>query len=93
MHTLLEEEIQVESKLDFSVALQDKREALHIGRKVKIISNLEGNHDEPFVGLKGMIYRMNKRADWYEIMLDNTTEYGKKFNFHINEIEIVNEAE
>jgi hypothetical protein len=44
--------------------------------------------DEPFISLEGIIMRL-KNKDWYQVVLDTETIYGKKFNFHIDEIEII----
>jgi hypothetical protein len=62
-----------------------------IGTKVKIVKNLEGNECEPFVNCIGTathpFYLGCKKPDWIGVLLDNDTIYGKKFNFHISEIE------
>lgn len=63
-----------------------KKKSLEVGTKVLIAHNLEGNMDEPFIGLNGTIIRL-KRSDWYQVVLEQETIYGKKFNFHIDEIE------
>jgi len=61
-----------------------------LGQKEKLANwyNLEGNMDEPFIGLQGIIIRF-KNKDWYQVALESETIYGKKFNFHIDEIEII----
>jgi hypothetical protein len=66
----------------------DKKKNLQIGTRVLVAHNLEGNMDEPFIGKEGVITSF-KKNDWYQIVLDNGTIYGKKFNFHIEEIEII----
>ena len=65
-----------------------KKKNLQIGTRVIIAHNLEGNMDEPFIGLHGIILRF-KNQDWYQVALEQDTIYGKKFNFHIDEIEIL----
>ena len=66
----------------------DKKKNLQIGTRVLVAHNLEGNMDEPFIGLQGIIIRF-KNKDWYQVALESETIYGKKFNFHIDEIEII----
>ena len=65
-----------------------KKKNLQFGTRVLIAHNLEGNMDEPFISLEGKIMRL-KNKDWYQVVLDTETIYGKKFNFHIDEIEII----
>lgn len=69
------------------ITLQKKKN-LQIGTRVIIAHNLEGNMDEPFIGLQGIIIRF-KKGDWYQVVLESQTIYGNKFNFHIDEIEII----
>jgi len=66
----------------------EKKKNLQIGTKVIIAHNLEGNMEEPFIGLHGIVIRF-KNKDWYQVVLEQDTIYGKKFNFHIDEIEIL----
>lgn len=65
-----------------------KKKEFQFGTRVLVAHNLEGNMDEPFIGLEGTIIRL-KNKDWYQVKLDNETIYGTKFNFHIDELEIV----
>lgn len=65
-----------------------KKKELQIGTKVLVAHNLEGNMEEPFIGLHGIIIRF-KNKDWFQIVLEQDTIYGKRFNFHIDEIEII----
>jgi len=65
-----------------------KKKDLQIGTRVLVAHNLEGNMEEPFIGLQGIIIRF-KNKDWYQVILEQDTIYGKKFNFHIDEIEII----
>lgn len=69
----------------------EKKKEIQIGTKVLIAHNLEGNMDEPFIGNEGIVIRF-KKNDWYQVILENQTIYGKKFNFHIDEIEIIKNA-
>jgi len=65
-----------------------------LGKKVKIVKNF-GNVCEPFVGLTGVLttpfsYGCCKK-DWYGVVLDDDTIYGRKLNFHIEEIIFLDE--
>lgn len=66
----------------------EKRKALTFGATVLIANNFEGNMDEPFIGMKGTVMRI-KKNDWYQIALESETSYGKKFNFHLDELVIL----
>ena len=70
-----------------------KKQMLQVGTRVLVAHNLEGNMDEPFIGKEGVIIIVNPshsdRTDWYKISLDDDTIYGKRFNFHIDELEII----
>jgi hypothetical protein len=47
---------------------------------------------EPFVGMEGVIVPKvkNKRMrDWYGVRLTTESVYGWRFNFHIDELEII----
>lgn len=63
-----------------------------IGTKVKIVKNTEGNECEPFVNQTGVathpFYTGCRQRDWIGVVLDNRSIYGKKFNFHISEIQV-----
>jgi len=63
-----------------------------LGVKVLIIANYEGNIFEPFVGLEGVSTHPFKKGccdkDWIGVFLKET-QYGRKFNFHVDEIHIV----
>jgi hypothetical protein len=70
-----------------------KKKALQRGTKVIIAANSEGNMCEPFVGMEGVIVPKvkNKRMrDWYGVRLTTESVYGWRFNFHIDELEIIN---
>jgi hypothetical protein len=69
-----------------------KKKALQLGTRVIISANLEGNICEPFVGMEGIIVPKvkNKRMqDWYAVRLNRESVYGWRFNFHIDELEII----
>jgi hypothetical protein len=69
-----------------------KKKALQLGTKVIIAANSEGNMCEPFVGMEGVIVPKvkNKRMrDWYGVRLTTESVYGWRFNFHIDELEII----
>lgn len=63
-----------------------------VGAKVKIVNNF-GNQCEPFLYLTGIATQPFKtgsqKSDWIGVVLDTDTIYGRKFNFHIREIEIL----
>lgn len=59
------------------------------GKNVLIQCNLEGNEDEPFVGMKG--YVTKHKGEWCIVVLENPTQYGKKFRFHVKELTEENE--
>ena len=70
-----------------------KIKALQLGTRVIIAANTEGNMCEPFVGMQGVIVpkRKNKKMpEWYAVRLDTESVYGWIFNFHIDELEILN---
>lgn len=67
---------------------EKKKLEMKYGKEVFIAHNLEGNMDEPFIGKKGTVTRI-KKNDWYEVILFEETHYGKRFNFHIDELEIL----
>ena len=70
-----------------------KKQMLQVGTRVLVAHNLEGNMDEPFIGKEGVIIIVNAshsdKTDWYKVLLDDDTIYGKRFNFHIDELEII----
>ena len=69
-----------------------KKKALQLGTRVIIATNSEGNMCEPFVGMEGVIVPKvkNKRMkDWYGVRLTTESVYGWRFNFHIDELEII----
>ena len=69
-----------------------KKKALQLGTRVIISANSEGNMCEPFVGMEGIIIPKikNKRMkDWYGVRLTTESVYGLRFNFHIDELEII----
>ena len=69
-----------------------KKKALQLGTRVIISANSEGNMCEPFVGMEGIIIPKikNKRMkDWYGVQLTTESVYGWRFNFHIDELEII----
>ncbi len=61
-----------------------------VGSRVRIVANSEGNMCEPFLGLTGTATtpfpRGHKGIGWIGVMLDEETIYGRKANFHIDEI-------
>ena len=71
------------------------KSVIPLGSKVKIICNFEGNKDEPFVGKYGIATnpfpKGCKKQNWIGVILCNETIYGRKFNFHVNEVFIVKE--
>ena len=70
-----------------------KKKSIQFGTRVIIAANTEGNMCEPFIGMQGVIVpkRKNKRMqDWYAVRLDTESVYGWIFNFHIDELEILN---
>lgn len=67
-----------------------KKKDLQIGTKVIVAANTEGNMCEPFIGMQGTIIRF-KNKDWYVVKLDTQSIYGWIFNFHIDELEILNQ--
>jgi hypothetical protein len=70
------------------------KSTIPIGAKVKIVKNL-GNECEPFLNCTGVTthpyYFGCCKADWVGVYLDQETIYGKKFNFHTEEIEIISD--
>jgi hypothetical protein len=64
-----------------------------IGSKVKISKNIFGNECEPFLGLTGVIvepFRTGcRKKGWVGVFLDSDTIYGRKFNFELSELEIL----
>jgi hypothetical protein len=66
--------------------------SIPIGTKVRIIKNF-GNECEPFLNLTGTATQPFKigccKPNWIGVFLDDSTMYGSKFNFHINEIEVL----
>lgn len=87
-HTVDISEIASHSTMRMDAEYWEKKKKLQFGTRVLIAHNLEGNMDEPFISLEGIIMRI-KNKDWYQVVLDIETIYGKKFNFHIDEIEII----
>ena len=63
-----------------------------IGTKVRIVKNL-GNQCEPFINLIGLATQPFKigccKPDWIGVEFIDETIYGRKLNFHKNEIEIL----
>jgi hypothetical protein len=84
--TILKNEIMnhPESKMD--AEFWTKKKEIQVGTKVLVNKNIYGNDCESFVGLTGIIIG-HKKNDWYKVILDTQTTWGKKFNFHIDEIE------
>lgn len=64
-----------------------KTKNINIDTKVIVNKNIYGNECEPFVGLTGLV--ISQKKDWYKIILDTQTIYGRRFNFHIDEIETI----
>jgi hypothetical protein len=62
------------------------------GAKVRIVNNV-GNKCEPFLNLIGTATQPfrtgTQKPGWIGVVLDSDTIYGKKFNFHLKEIELV----
>ena len=67
---------------------EQKKKDMQYGKNVLVAHNLEGNMDEPFIGMQGTVTTI-KKDDWYEVILFEQTKYGKRFNFHIDELEIL----
>lgn len=82
-------EISEHPTMRMDVEYWQKKKDLQIGEKVIIAANTEGNMCEPFVGMTGTIIRF-KDKDWYVVRLHSESIYGTKFNFHIDELEIIN---
>jgi len=65
------------------------------GKRVRVKQNVEGNICEPFVGLNGItippLNRGCQKEGWVGVKLDTDTIYGKEFNFHIDELELITE--
>jgi len=63
-----------------------------VGAVIKIVKNF-GNQCEPFLNLIGTATHPFKNGckkdGWIGVILCQETIYGKKFNFHIDEIEIL----
>jgi hypothetical protein len=69
-----------------------KKKALQLGTRVIISANTEGNMCEPFVGMEGIIipkFKNKRMKDWYGVRLTTESVYGWRFNFHIDELEII----
>jgi hypothetical protein len=69
-----------------------KKKAIQLGTRVIISANLEGNICEPFVGMEGVIVpkvKNRRMQDWYAVRLNTESVYGWRFNFHIDELEII----
>jgi hypothetical protein len=65
-----------------------------INSKIKIIKNIiDTTFCQDFVGLIGTATYPFRRGcckeGWIGVIFDEETEYGKKLNFHIDEIEII----
>jgi hypothetical protein len=85
-------EIAEQPTLRLDAAYWVKKKTLQLGTKVIIAANSEGNMCEPFVGMEGVIVPKvkNKRMkDWYGVRLTTESVYGWRFNFHIDELEII----
>lgn len=82
-------EIAEHPTMRMDVEYWQKKKDLQIGEKVIIAANTEGNMCEPFVGMIGTIIRF-KDKDWYVVRLNSESIYGTKFNFHIDELELIN---
>jgi len=63
-----------------------KKKEIQVDTRVIINKNIYGNTCETFVGLTGIVIG-HKKHDWYKVNLDRETTWGKKFNFHIDELE------
>jgi hypothetical protein len=63
-----------------------------INTKVRIAKNF-GNKCEPFLNCTGVTTHPFKngcrKENWVGVILDEESIYGKKFNFHIDEIELI----
>ena len=63
-----------------------------IGAIVKIVKNF-GNENEPFLNMIGIAthpFRKGcRQKEWIGVRLDQETDFGFCFNFHIEEIEIL----
>jgi len=81
-------EIAAQPTMRMDAEYWTKKKNFQIGTRVLVAHNLEGNMDEPFIGLQGTIISMKKK-DWYRVILERDTIYGTKFNFHIDELEIL----
>jgi hypothetical protein len=85
-------EIAEQPTLRLDAAYWVKKKTLQLGTRVIIAANSEGNMCEPFVGMEGVIVPKvkNKRMkDWYGVRLTTESVYGWRFNFHIDELEII----
>ncbi len=79
--------IQQSETLRIDVDYHIKKENFTNGTRVIINKNIHGNECECFVGITGTIVLQKK--DWYRVILDEQTIYGKTFNFHIDELETI----
>ena len=69
-----------------------KKKAIQLGTRVIISANLEGNICEPFVGMEGVVVpkvKNRRMQDWYAVRLNTESVYGWRFNFHIDELQII----
>lgn len=59
------------------------------GDRITIIKNTQGIEFEPFIGMTGTIINPSRRCgkDWVTVMLDENTIWGRRFNFHLSEIQ------
>ena len=64
------------------------------GSKVKIVKNF-GNECEPFLNLTGTATHPFRagctQKDWIGVVLEQHTIYGQRFNFNVEEIEVLYE--
>jgi hypothetical protein len=65
-----------------------------VNSKVKIkCTIIDTSFCQDFVGLIGTATHPFRRGcckeDWIGVIFDEETEYGKKLNFHLNEVEIL----
>lgn len=61
-----------------------------LGTKVKIIKSEDTEFLENCTGVAMHPFYLGcKEKDWIGVLLDQETDYGKKFNFHIEEIELL----
>ena len=66
-----------------------------IGARVRIVSNI-GNQCEPFIDCTGITTHPFKKGcrkeNWVGVELEQQTIYGQRFNFHVEEIEIIDDC-